>query len=419
MRQPRMLAAAFVAATVSVVPARAAEPPTLLIPDAKAIASRLQPAGESAPRRSEPRPELVQRLRRWQTGGPVYLWNQEAVAALLNRQQGNLPASRVLALLHATLYDVALVAEKARKPEPSYPGTTTAMNTAALAVLSALVPAETERFRALAAEGDTLHRESGLETEADSAAGRLIGEEVAKAALARSRDDGSQARWAGTVPTGPGKWMATSPPAGPGMPQWRTWVLPSAEAIRPAPPPEFSSPQFTAALAEVKTYARNPQAVENAIYWHAYGGGRNYQMWHRELGSRALEHGYAQDTLRIAAAFAALSMAYADAHIACWDAKYHYWYIRPSQADPSITTLVPLPSHPSYPSAHSCLSSAGASVLAALFPAEARQFGELTKQSGESRIAAGLHYRFDCDAGDEIGRRAAELALARLAPALR
>jgi hypothetical protein len=33
--------------------------------------------------------------------------------------------------------------------------------------------------------------------------------------------------------------------------------------------------------------------------------------------------------------------------------------------------------------------------------------------------AAGLHYRFDCEAGDEIGRRAAALALARLAPALR
>ena len=52
-------------------------------------------------------------------------------------------------------------------------------------------------------------------------------------------------------------------------------------------------------------------------------------------------------------------------------------------------------------------------------PWDSRQFSELTKQSGESRIAAGLHYRFDCDAGDEIGRRAAALALAKLAPALR
>jgi membrane-associated phospholipid phosphatase len=419
MRQPRLLAATLFAVNISIMPAGAAEPPTLLIPDTKALAERLQAAGTLAPRRPEPRPDLAQRLRRWQTGGPVYLWNQAAVAALLNRQQGNLPASRVLALLHATLYDVALVAETARRPDSSFPGTATAMNTAALAVLSALLPAETERFRALADEGQMLHREAGLEAETDTAAGKLIGEEVARAALARSRDDGSQAKWAGTVPIGPGKWLATSPPAGPGTPQWRTWVLASAEAIRPAPPPEFGSPQFTAALSEVKNYARNPQAIENAIFWHAYGGGRNYQMWHRELGSRALEHGYAQEPLRMAAAFAALSLAYADAHIACWDAKYQHWYIRPSQADPSITTLVPLPSHPSYPSAHSCLSSAGASVLAALFPTEARQFNELTKQSGESRIAAGLHYRFDCDAGDEIGRRAAALALAKLAPALR
>lgn len=419
MRQPRMLAAALLAATISIVPGRAAEPPTLLLPDTKAIMSRLPPAGASAPRRSELRPDLAQRLRRWQTGGPVYLWNQEAVAALLNRQQGNLPASRVLALLHAALYDVALIAEQARKPGAPYPGTTTAMNTAALAVLSALVPAEAERFRALATEGDTLHREAGLETEADAAAGKLIGEEVARAALTRSRDDGSQARWTGTVPAGPGRWLATSPPIAPGMPQWRTWVLPSADAIRPAPPPEFGSPRFTAALAEVKDYARSPGAVENAIYWHAYGGGRNYQMWNSELSRRALEHGYVENSLRMAAAFAALAMAYHDAHVACWEAKYHYWYLRPSQADSSITTLVPLPSHPSYPSAHSCLSSAGASVLAALFPEEARQFNEMTMQAGESRIAAGLHYRFDCEAGDEIGRRAAALTLAKLAPALR
>lgn len=417
MHRLRTLAPILLAAYISTTPTNAAELPTLLLPDAKAITA--PSAGKSLPRKAEPRPDLAQPLRRWQTGGPVYLWNQVAVAALLDRQQGNLPASRVLALLHATLYDVAVVTENARKNRSSYPGTVTAMNSAAFAVLSALVPAETERFRSLADEGNRLHRESRLESDADAAAGKLIGEAVAKAALERSRNDGSQSKWTGAVPTGPGKWLATSPPAGPSMPQWRTWVLASADALRPGPPPEFGSPPFAAALSEVKTFPRNPQAVENAIFWHAYGGGRNYQMWHRELGTRVLEQGYSQNLLRTAAAFAALSIAYADAHIACWDAKYHYWVIRPSQADPSITTLVPLPSHPSYPSAHSCLSSAGASVLAALFPAEARHFTELTKQSGESRIAAGLHYRFDCDAGDEIGRRAAALALAKLTPALR
>ena len=203
MRQLRMLVATLFAANISMTAAISAELPTLLISDAKAITAQLQRVGTSAPRKPEQRPDLAQRLRRWQTGGPVYLWNQEAVAALLNRQQGNLPASRVLALLHATLYDVALVTETARTPGSSYPGTATAMNIAAFAILAALIPAETERFRALADEGHMLHRDAGLETDADSTAGKLIGEEVVKAALARSRDDGAQARWAGTVPTGP------------------------------------------------------------------------------------------------------------------------------------------------------------------------------------------------------------------------
>jgi len=174
-----------------------------------------------------------------------------------------------------------------------------------------------------------------------------------------------------------------------------------------------------AALAEVGAFARTPQAVEGAIYWHAYGGMRNFQFRNAELSRRVLENGLAENTPRLAAAYAALAVAYHDGHVACWDAKYAYWTIRPSQLDTRITTLVPLPPHPSYPSAHSCLSSAAATVLAALFPADAPLFQEMTRQSGESRVAAGLHYRFDVEAGEEIGRRAAALALAKMAPALR
>ena len=420
MRGSTAVAALLAAAIASATPALAADPPTLLISDASAVASRLPPPGASAPRDPERRPDLARRLRRWQTGGPVYLWNQEAIAALQNRRQGNLPASRVLATLHAALDDVAVVAEKARPPGSSYPGTVSAMNVAALTILAAMVPQEADRFRALAAEGDTLHRETGLETESDAAAGKAIGEEVARAALARADGDGSQARWTGTVPTGPGRWTTKDgPPIGPAVPQWRTWTIPSADAIRPAAPPEFGSPRFQAALKEVADYARTPVAVDGAIYWAAYGGLRNYTMFHRELAARALEHGFAQDNLRIAAAYAALSLAYADAHIACWDAKYHWWYIRPQQADPSIPSVIPQVAHPSYPSAHACLTGAGTGVLAALFPDERRQFEEALKASGEARISAGLHYRFDVEAGEQIGRRAAEMTMERLAPALR
>jgi hypothetical protein len=345
----------------------------------------------------------------------------------------------VLALLHTTLYDVSVVVAAARAayprqppaareatlavpgvrlPERSYPSETAAVGAAAAAVLNSLVPAEASRFSRLAGEGEGLRREAAIEFPSDAAAGRAIGEAVAALALARAKDDGFSRPWTGTIPTGPGRWTGTRP-AVPGNATWRAYVLPSNDALRPPPPPAVDSPQAVAALAEVRAYSRTPQAVDLAIYWHAYGAARGFQIWNNELGRRALENGLAENSPRLAAAYAALAVAFHDAHIGCWDAKYEYWYIRPSQLDPTIATLVPLPSHPSYPSAHSCLSSSSTAVLGALFPDEAARYEELSRRSGESRIAAGLHYRFDVDVGEEIGRRAAELTLARLAPALR
>lgn len=453
MHRPSILAAALLAAAVTIGPAHGTDPPsgserpTFLIASPAAIAVPPPPgpaetAAELAALRAaaaERRPDLAGRLRRWETGGPVYVWNQAAVAALVNRRQGNAPASRALALLQTTLHDVSLVvaAAKAAHPRPSpaaldaslaapgvlmtanpYPSETAAMGAAATVLLSGILPAEAARFQDLAREGDRLRREGGLEFPSDAAAGRVIGEAVAALALTRARDDGFSRPWTGVIPTEPGRWTGTQP-AVPGNAIWRPWVLPSNDALRPPPPPAFDGPQTVQALAEVRDYARTPQAVESAIYWHAYGGLRNFELWNAELSRRALEQGLAQDGSRLAAAYAALAIAYHDSHVACWDAKYAYWYIRPSQLDPRITTVVPLPAHPSYPSAHSCLSSAAATVLAALFPSDAPLFQAMTRQSGESRIAAGLHYRFDVDVGEEIGRRAAGLALARLAPALR
>ncbi len=402
-------------------------------PDTGAELARMREAraGRSA--------DLPRQLRRWENGGPVYLWNQIAIEALIEQRMGNAPASRVLALLHAALYDAVVVATAAqsrfprrspvaqdatlavagvRLPDRSYPSQTAALGAVGATVLANLIPAQAERFRRLAAEGDALSRDAALEFPSDAIAGRAIGEAIAAAALARAGDDGFGRRWAGSVPVGAGLWTGAQP-AVPGNANWRAYVLPGNDALRPAAPPAFGSPEFLAALAETRAYNRSPQAVDLAIYWHAYGGGRAFQLWHRELSLRALEGGLAQNPVRLAASYAAVAIAFHDAHIACWDTKYAYWHIRPSQADAAITTLVPLPPHPSYPSAHSCLANGAATVLADLFPADAAQFRTLTRASGEARVAAGLHYRHDITAGEEIGRRAAELTLERLAPALR
>lgn len=419
--------------------------PTLLVPNVEAIVVPAPPSDTATElaqlreARSARSADVARRLRPWENGGPVYMWNQLAIEVMIEGGMGNAPASRVLALLHAALYDATVVVAAAqanharrppaaqdaslavagvRLPDRSYPSETAALGVVGATVLAHLIPAQAERFRRLAAEGDALRRDAALEFPSDAAAGRTVGEAIAAIALARASNDGFSQRWAGTVPTGAGLWSGAQP-AVPGNATWRAYVLPANDAIRPPAPPPFGSPEFQAALAEVRAYSRSPQAVDMAIYWAAYGGGRAFQLWHRELSLRALEGGLAQNPVRLAASYAAVAIAFHDAHIACWDAKYHYWYIRPSQADATITTVVPLPPHPSFPSAHSCLANGAATVLAGLFPADAAHFRVLTQASGESRIAAGLHYRFDIGPGEEIGRQAAELTLQRLTPALR
>jgi membrane-associated phospholipid phosphatase len=102
-----------------------------------------------------------------------------------------------------------------------------------------------------------------------------------------------------------------------------------------------------------------------------------------------------------------------DALIGCWEAKYYYWTIRPSQVDPAITLTYGLPNHPSYPSGHSCVSAAATTVLGTLFPDRAAETGAWLTEAGLSRMYAGIHYRFDIDAGADLGVAVAQWALAR------
>jgi membrane-associated phospholipid phosphatase len=107
-----------------------------------------------------------------------------------------------------------------------------------------------------------------------------------------------------------------------------------------------------------------------------------------------------------------MSAAAFDANIACFDAKYYYWFIRPPQANPGIVTVFPTPQHPSYPSAHSCFSGALSGVLAAAFPSESARLAAVAQEASLSRLYAGIHYRFDMETGLALGHGVAVLALA-------
>jgi membrane-associated phospholipid phosphatase len=71
------------------------------------------------------------------------------------------------------------------------------------------------------------------------------------------------------------------------------------------------------------------------------------------------------------------------------------------------------PNFPSYPSAHSCLSSAAAGVLTDLFPSATPDLQAQVEEAGVARLYAGLHYWFDITAGRDLGYSVARVVLSK------
>ena len=245
-----------------------------------------------------------------------------------------------------------------------------------------------------------------------------VGRAAAQRVLDRAARDGFDRTWTGTVPTGAGLWFTRVDNASPLRPAWgkvRPWLLRSGDQFRPPPPPTFASPAFAAALHEVRAISdnRTPGQLAIAIFW-ADGAGTSTPPGHWNAIAADLIAKRHLDEERAALTFALLNMSLMDAGIACWDAKYTYWLIRPSQADPLITTPVGLPYFPSYVSGHATFSGAASTVLGALFPADRRALDAMANEAALSRMYGGIHYRFDNERGLELGRRIGTIAAAMI-----
>jgi hypothetical protein len=370
----------------------------------------------------------IARFHWWATGGPVYRWNE----MLLDEMQDGFVtvplALRHLALFHAALDDAASAARHYGKPraQPAASdaairltgasGTASSVSeyaaaaAAAADVLAYLFPARAAYFAAKAEEAMQSRLLAGVELPHEVSAGRAIGQSVAALAIARGKADRSDTKWSGNQPEGAGIWKGSNPIA-PAAGSWQPWLLASQSEFRPPAPPAFDSDQTRAALNELKTFARTPKSNHRATYWEVHGGARVHTLWNEIARTKLLENGAAPAVA--ARVLTALNVALADAAIACWDGKYAYWYIRPSQLDAELKPLFAPPNHPSYPAAHGCLSTTAATVLAGAFPHDRERMLGLGKEAAEARIWAGIHYRFDIDAGQELGRKVAERALER------
>ena len=248
----------------------------------------------------------------------------------------------------------------------------------------------------------------------ESGDARRLGEDVARRVMETAPTINLVAPWNGVIPKGPGMWYSARgvPPIGVTIAQARGWFLDSVSQFRPAPPPVFGSPEFQAALDEVKRVARERtrEQTELARRWN---DSDPWALWNETASAAIRRHRMPDaDAARV---LAVLNVAASDAIIACFEAKYHYWTIRPSQADTTLALAdsVGLPNFPAYPSGHACSAGAFDAVLGHFFPQDKSQFTRIAEEQAMSRLYGGVHYRFDNDRGLELGRIVARHAIDR------
>ncbi len=333
--------------------------------------------------------------------GPSVAWNQTARELIAARGVATPTTQiRMLTYLSIAQYNAIVGAEGAAgSASPA-----SAAAAASLAVLQFFFPLDS----VLLADKLRVQKASSPWPEQggkDLAAGEALGRVVAARVLADAATDNTTLTSRPLNPGGPGFWTGTNSLRG--FYESRTFALVSGDQFRPAPPPTFGSAEFNAALAEIRALSdgRTPAQLTLAQDWAPRGG-----AYMNGVAAELLLKRGSTDS-EAARLFALANIAAFDVANACFDAKFAYYYIRPSQADSMIKTPIGLPNHPSYPSGHSCFTSAYATVISSVFPEEAARMTAMVEEAGVSRMYAGLHYRFDCTVGQELGRRVAEQAL--------
>ena len=242
-------------------------------------------------------------------------------------------------------------------------------------------------------------------------AGQAVGRAAAAAALEWARTDGIERVTGGSVRKQTDKWYSRNQTL-PGFGRLRPWTLKSGDQFRSPPPPPVDSPEFGAALAEIRAFSDRLSAEQFVLaqYWNLGVGGISVPGMWDQIGLD-LARAAAFSEARTARTMALLNMAMMDACIASWDTKYHYLVPRPSMRDAAIREPLGLPSHPSYTSGHSAFSGAAEGILSAIFPDAADQLHRLAEEASASRWFGGIHYRFDGDEGLRQGRAVAAWVL--------
>lgn len=273
--------------------------------------------------------------------------------------------------------------------------------------------------------------------------GVALGQKAGEAILAlRSKDGSIPENWLAQLQpsTKPGIYQLVPPLNFVYAPHWKTmqtFSLKRFDQFRCPPPPALTSKTYTDGFNEIKNFggkvstARSTEQTFYAKFWYEL----SEVGWNR-IGRIAAQD-RKLDLFTAARLFALLNMALADAYTAGWDSKFHYNFWRPYTAiqfadtdenpatarDASWEPLTITPPVHDYPSTHSALGNAGASVLAGILgdntaftmtsessdPVGAsrsfKSFSQAADENADSRVMAGLHFRFSCRAGQDLGNK--------------
>jgi len=410
-----------------------------------ASADELRPAAPGTPSQAEideviaaqadPSDETAAAIARWGSGPAIIPWASLAGELSAEFKISWMPQNRFMAIYHTALHDAAIAAWDAQvaharpspgatsdeitpaagvDPEqPSFPSEHAAVAGAAATVLAYLIPdAASGRFDALAVEAAESRIAAGAAFPSDVEAGLALGQAVGEKAVARAKEDGFDAEWdPTTMPTGPGFWQPTPPgfvetPFAPLAGAQQTWVMTSGDQFRPAPPPEYGSAAWKSELNMVLELAANRSFEQEraAVWWGTNSPAALVNGWTREL---ILREGL--DSPHAARILADVHVAIADSSIAVWDAKYTWWTSRPITEAPELTTLLPTPPYPAYPSGYSAVMGAGSTVVGHYFPEAADDMADRAWEAAASRGWAGVHYVIDDDIGLTMGRQVGRL----------
>jgi membrane-associated phospholipid phosphatase len=379
------------------------------------------------------------------TGDPVVQWNRIllGIQATPGDQPVTVHPTYELAIMHAAIYDAVVSIDHSARPylirvkAPRKASRPAAADAAARDTLvdlyPSLQPAIDQNYVAMLAQ---------IPAGARKSQGIRVGQAVAHELLARRANDGSSAPLVSFTPgMNPGNYQLTPPKfQSPVFTQWskvKPFTLERANEFRPKAPAALTSSTYATALNEVKALGiaqgstRTPDQSQIAQFWNPPIWG----PWNQIAETAALGH---HSTLsQNARAFALLNLSFADSVIAFYDAKYTYDLWRPltaiqkadtdgnpaTAADSSWTPFVPTAPDPSYPGAHSTISTAGAVVLSSVYGDRSRftlsssalpgiqrsfkAFSDAAQEAGLSRIYAGVHTRLDHVAGQRLGRSVA------------